>query len=169
MRRQTVVVPGYDCIRTPCGKRGCGTHVGANHGIHNEEWIFAVCDGDAALTIVVGSGKYPETVPGAIHGRDKPTATDLALHTAFPVLGEEIREPGDGHACEFVEGGRCWDGGRSSFSWAEEFFKTYGAATQEQPESFWVALEGECRKRRADIGVLPKRCEACCGTGLVKP
>jgi hypothetical protein len=40
---------------------------------------------------------------------------------------------------------------------------------QEQPESFWLALEEEFRKRRAAIGVLPKRCEACHGTGLVKP
>jgi hypothetical protein len=90
MRREAIVRKGYDCITNPCGKNGCGTNPGNSHGQHCDDWIYAVCEGDAALSLTVFSGAYPR-------GTSRPPeGADLSMHTAFPHCEDDVRAPGVG-------------------------------------------------------------------------
>lgn len=170
MKRLFNRVPGYDCIRKPCGVNGCGTHRGSCHGIHNEVWRYVVIDGDIALALMVGSGVYPETVPEEHrHDPDKPSGDYLFLHIGFPTKREQLL-PGAAapEECEYV--GKCYAGEAGS---AARFVEAHFVGkTFEQPESFWLALEGRCdglareaRKNRVDTAY--QRCPHCDGIGTV--
>src|SRR5271170_3484345 len=138
--RRVIVRPGYDCIRSPCGKNGCGKDPGASHGIHCDEWIYVVSSDsdDCALSLLVFSGVWPESVPtSARFAMKMPRGADLSLHCSFPTDdGDESR------ACDWVRGGRCWLHGGSSIGamdFANEFFVKEDAKDQKEP--FWVAME----------------------------
>jgi hypothetical protein len=140
VNRESFKVPGYDCDRNPCGKRGCGTRPGAGHGIHNEEWNYVIKDGDVALTLTVGSGVYLDSVPEyqRTHGV---RGYDLSLHVDFRV------DDGDaGRECTFVPGGRCYQGMRFTTAiGADRFVKEqFVGSAFEQGEPFWSALEKKC-------------------------
>lgn len=143
MRRTFFRVPGFDCVRNPCGKRGCGTAPGAGHGIHSDEWVYVVSDGRTALALTVFSGVFPETVPAGTRAemrRYQPTGADLTLHVGFPV------RDGAEHECDLVAGGRCYQGGRyTTASGADDFFALHFRRDAGfcQPEPFWLALEQE--------------------------
>lgn len=139
-RRVVVVRPGYDCIRSPCGKNGCGKDPGANHGIHCDEWIYVVRDekGDCALTLLVFSGVWPESVPtSARFALKMPRGADLSLHCSFPAEDDD-----ESRECDWVRGGRCWvhaSTGLGGMDFVNEFFvKEHG---KDQKEPFWRAME----------------------------
>jgi hypothetical protein len=157
MKRSSTVIPGYDHVRNPCGKT-------CIHGIHGDEWLFAVADGDLALVLRVYSGVYPPSVPFRVADPAYPMGVDLDLHSATPT-GDSVRDPGDGSPCEWVEGGRCWSGGRASVSTADALFKEHGARTIEQPESFWLEMERRLREARAAPQF--RQCSHCAGKGIV--
>lgn len=172
MRREFHRTPGYDCIRTPCGKNGCGTRPGSGHGIHNDVWTYVVIDGDVALSLDVGSGIYPATVPQHIRDEGKIQGYAFHLHVAFPTKREQLLagyEP-EPEPCKFV--GLCW-GDRSWFGAASDFVQTHFVGeTAEQPESFWKALEDQCaewaKSERANrVDTRYERCMHCDGLGTV--
>lgn len=178
MIRASHKIPGYDCIRHPCGKRGCGTHPGSSHGLHNEEWVYVVKDGDVALALTVGSRVYPESVPEREEwAREGPQGNDLTLHVGFPVDRDEIAGRGDNKAkCELVAGGLCYQSGRWSSSLAARDFVEHHfviGAGFDQPEFFWRALEVRCaemgkRARMERVDTKYERCAHCDGTGTVR-
>jgi hypothetical protein len=176
LQRISSKTPGYDCIRNPCGKYGCGTNPGSSHGVHNEEWLYVVKDGDVAMSLLVGSRVYPETVPQREEWRrEGPRGNDLTLHVGFPVDRDEIAGTGT-DKCEFVSGGTCYPGGRwSTAIGADRFVKRFFVvdAGFEQPETFWRALEDLCidkgKQARADrVDTKYQRCIHCDGTGTVR-
>ncbi len=161
---------GYDCIRNPCGKNGCGTNPGANHGIHCDEWRYTVIDGDVAVSLLAYSNVFPPSVPASVSFRDgKPYCADLSIHTAFPLERGEVRDPSQASKCEYVTGGRCFN---SSSGTAAEVFAPLLEKQLEQPEAFWRALEDElvrraksARAERADTRF--ERCARCDGIGTI--
>lgn len=100
--------PGYDCIRNPCGKNGCGTNPGSGHGVHCEEWVFVVSDGQRALCLEVWSGIYPDSVPASsVHDMSRyPVGAYLCAHLSFPSERDQVLDAP--RECEYVDGGRCW-------------------------------------------------------------
>lgn len=173
--RRSFVQPGYDCIHNPCGKRGCGTHEGSNHGIHNDVWNYLVSDdeGDVTLALTVGSGVYPSTV--SAHSRSTEiSGYSLVLHAAFPRTREELLDVSVWRDCEWVKGGRCC-GNYFSFSAATKFVEEHFVAADgfDQKESFWRALEKKfaqwAREARAErVDLTYERCSCCDGTGTVR-
>lgn len=132
VERRTYRKPGHDC------RRECRHEPKGEHGIHSDEWWFAVVDGGLAVSLTVFSGLYPEsvdrsTLPACV---SECSASTFATHRADP----------NGKECDYVEGGLCT--GALSFLRAERFWKRHGVpeAGLEQPESFWSALETELRK-----------------------
>ncbi len=178
LRRITSVTPGYDCARHPCGKGNCGKTSGGNHGIHCDEWWYALTDGQIALSFTVWSGIFPPSVPSDVSirlsfGRDKVAqGVNIASHIGFPIDRESVRiplSPGVS-ACEYLDPGLNCHDGHGSVLKAEAFFNKYGTDSYEQPESFWQALEVEWRQRaeralaeRTDTKWV--RCPRCNGEG----
>lgn len=170
MTRKAKRLPGWDCIRKPCGKSGCGEHMNANHGAHNDMWEFAVIDGDVAIHLVVDSGVYPETVPLGNRGRQQPEANYLWTHHSFPILRGDVLSDGNS-TCAYLK--PCFGGDGSSEAARRLFEKHFvTAAGFDQPGSFWEALEHECaeagkllRARRVDDKYA--RCPHCSGTGII--
>jgi hypothetical protein len=167
-------VPGYDCIRHPCGRGSCGTTPGGNHGIHGEEWAYAVTDGEATLFLTVFTNKMPASVPtrtlSSVLSR-QPYGADLSTCVPWPVSEEHVREGGEGRACEWSRTGRCWTEESSSFQ-AHEFWENHTTAPEafEQGECFWEALEArweEIKEQVAKDRVFVVQCSECEGTGLV--
>lgn len=157
IQRQTLRRPGYDCVRSPCGRNGCGKRPGAGHGIHCEDWVYAVTDGAFALSLTVFSGVYPASVPAdtvALMRRHQPCGADLSLHVGGP-LGVEIWGEANGQECGWVDGKRCYQGCHyyTTASGADEFFHDYfrSAAGFDQPEEFWRALEAKLREWSDDV------------------
>ncbi len=132
MIRKVQVEPGYDC------RRECLHERKGDHGIHCDEWWFAVVEGRHAVSLSVFSGKYPESV-GAF-----PLGTSFA--EVKGAVWVEHHADLYGGECDYVEGGRCR--GETSFLAADVFWKKFGSPEGgiEQPESFWQALEAELRK-----------------------
>ncbi len=133
LTRSSQLVAGYDCIRHPCGKRGCGTQPGASHGICGDRWIYAVTDGRAALTLEVDSGDYPASVPASSVTRSQPEGSSLTIHSPFRLHDNEPDE------CSRIPAGKCYSD--SWFSAARKMFADHGSPTYEQPEALWLALE----------------------------
>jgi hypothetical protein len=134
LQRVSRLQPGYDCIRKPCGKKGCGTKPGSSHGVHCDDWIYTVHDGKRALSLVVFSGHFPETVP---------VSTSKLLTFPKPadlVLCAKV-EAAYGRACFYL--GMC----EVVSTWClqgEELWKTCGGqACYEQSEGFWRSFEAE--------------------------
>ena len=150
MKRQSYKRPGWDCIRNPCGKNGCGTNPGSSHGIHGDDWVYVVSDGPFALSLTVFSHQFPATVPPETVRRladAGPFGADLSLHVGLPV------EDGRARDCEYVEGGKCYQGHRwSSVSAADEFWldSARPGDSFDQSEGFWRALEQRFEEWRAD-------------------
>lgn len=166
MKRQTQVIPGYDCIRNPCGKRGCGTRGGSSHGICSDRWIYSVSDGDFAVSLTLSSGRYPDSVPQDSR-HNEAEGMDLTTHVGFPYAREHALFAGN--ECTYVASHRCFDD-ESSVGGAVEILKNFGANSLEQPEAFWLALEERMRKAKATFVRMPYvRCQCCDGTGTVVP
>lgn len=162
--------PGYDCIREPCGQGSCGTSPGGNHGIHNEEWVYAVSNGVTALTVKVNTGIYPATVPRdrlfTQIGRTGPEAVCLAVHSSRRISSDDAKS--SGHECEYVDSKRCFGDHTTWFSGAnEEYLEMCPGAKFEQPEGFWLALERAWVLRAWPIELEPEWhvCPTCSGEG----
>jgi len=156
VKRFSHKTPGYDCIRAPCGERGCGTQPGSNHGIHNETWYYAVSDGTVALQLEVWSGIFPDTVPIDCRGHTRyPKGAWMDVHCAFPV-GDEgrdeiIRLGIKGRECTYLDGGLCFGAG-TWVTQGEELYEricpdlapdgfTIGSPGFTKSESFWLGYE----------------------------
>jgi hypothetical protein len=141
VKRFSQVVPGYDCIRYPCGRNGRRKPAGASHGVHCDEYQYTVSDGRLALSIVVYSGKYPSSVPPD-NRLDHlfPNGAGLRLHVGYP----NVESDGE-NDCEYVNGGKCYCNSIVSFTKSDEFVRSHFRAESgfNQPESFWNALEDE--------------------------
>lgn len=137
-----IVRPGYDCIRNPCGKNGCGENPGAGHGIHCDEWVYVLRsqNEDCALSLLVFSGVWPATVPTASLGTMSfPRGADISLHCSFSpgIDGDE-----ESRACEWVHGGRCWvheSSGLAAMEFMDDFFVKEDGKDQQDP--FWRGME----------------------------
>lgn len=169
MRRFSRKTPGHDCIRNPCGRRGCGTRPGASHGVSSEQWHYAVSAGSVALSLRVSSNVYPASVPRDSLEPRVPEGVYLCIHHAFPVSEEQLL--GQPEECEYLDGGVCYGDEGSSIQ-AHDFFEQHGGPQFSQPESFWEAFEAEARARATQLqservdGHLV-RCPHCHGSGVV--
>lgn len=170
--RVSFVSPGHDCIRHPCGKYGCGTNAGNNHGIHYDEWNYVVSDGQVALHLCVSSWVFPASVPLDDHLCSKtPEGMFFQVHRSFPTCREEVKDQ-DQHKCEFVTSNRCFTD-EPQYLRSEALHKELDAAPKfEQEEPFWLRLEAAWEKlakpvydERMDFTY--ERCLACDGTGTV--
>lgn len=168
--RRFISRPGYDCVRNPCGRGGCGSSPDRSHGIHPDDWIYVVSepDSDVALSLTVFSNRFPASVPresleelrvgmeeigrkfealrarlGAPPIRNPgmyPMGASVDLHTTFPVSVRYRYK----QPCELVRGGVCRSGAAysSSLRASEIVRETLDAeGAGEQPEEFWRRLE----------------------------
>jgi len=170
MKRFTSKLPGHDCVRHPCGLRGCGTHPGSNHGVASETWIYAVSDGEVALSLRVSSDVYPKSVPKRSLPDCGAQGWVFHEHHAFPICEEHVlSEPEE---CEYLDAGACYSTD-SSYIDADEFFGHFGTSQFEQPPSFWIQLEFELQSRAARlqkerVDKTLSRCNRCNGTGIIR-
>lgn len=173
--------PAFDCILHPCGRNGCGTYPGSNHGRHSEEWRYIVRTEDVALSLLVYSGFFlPETVrtDPSYYQHEKPRGAGLHLHLTFPVDREDLRLSRTMKPCDALAGGRCFAG--DSFTHykydpivvAMTVSDPVQARDFDQPESFWKVFEGvfdelfeKVQFERVDTDF--ERCPACDGLGTV--
>lgn len=160
----TTSIPGYDCSVE------CRHEPKGNHGIHGEEWIYYVKDGDCATSLVVYTRIYPPTVTGIPY--EPPEGAHLALHCAFDTEPEMLRTRYRPEVeCSLVTGGYCQQFADSSTA-ARDFFERFGdPAHLAQPLTFWEELKAWHRKQaararaeRADLQWV--RCECCDGRGI---
>jgi hypothetical protein len=167
--RKTIVIPGYDCISKPCGRNGCGERPGANHGQHCDQWIFLVSDeaGDVVLSLRVSAGNFPR---GPVR---PPASHDITLHVGWPTNRDQVRDSSEACPCKWVTSGKCFCP-YDSPSDAHQFEQHLDlkCSHDNQPESFWLALEERFtslaktyRALRADTQW--KKCEHCDATGTV--
>lgn len=168
IRRASVIVPGYDCVTSPCGKSGCGSIPKYTHGAHGDEWIYSVSDGEVALVLMVYSGVTPRRRVACPEGRS------LRSHLTFPTEIERLRTGPpycDDERCEFLCGRPCILG-EPRYNAARSFFQKRGAPEYVQPESFWEALEEEfareaAKARAARVDLTHRQCPCCKGVGTV--
>lgn len=178
MKRFSTTIPGRDCMRFPCGKGGCGTSAGGNHGVCDDTWIYAVSDGEVALSLRVASAIYPESVPRDRYIEQmKPHGIMMHVHAAFPVERESIRARARGQACEYVDDGLCFAVGDGYGLAAKKLYNDLvftlgGTNAFEQPETFWIGLERAWKEfaepayaQRVDDKF--ERCNHCDGRGIV--
>lgn len=166
----------FDCTRHPCGKNGCGVNPGKSHGIHCEEWIYAVVGPNVAVELLVFSGVWAASVPELIASRMRdgeryPWGVQMTTHARFPT---------DVHALKQIVSNECHLLGSCRYSettpiaysaqFVEDCFEK--ANGFEQPESFWTELEKYLRKEtdrveteRVDVKF--EVCQACKGKGVV--
>lgn len=170
-KRASWVRPGYDCF-TECKHTPKG-----DHGISDDDWIYAVCDGELALAICVDSHVYPPTVRRQPEDDRAPTGQDFEVHCPWPVAGFEtltdiIRHKWGGTDCSLIPAGKCWVH-RTSITYGEEWFAEHGAPTFEQPESFWAAFIEKakvvfsCERKGHEENKHIERCPACDRVGVV--
>ncbi len=163
------VRPGYDC-RVECKHK-----VKGQHGIHCDEWVYAVVDRDAqaALELRTYTPFYPN---GFEPGFDnKFWGANLALHLGFAINKEQVKNPEPHPNCAYI--GLCFDGG----SWgllADELVQAHFDQTSEnrdQPK-LWQALEEKFvllvqranREALEDGDLKWVRCKCCKGEGVVE-
>ncbi len=173
LKRSKTLVPGKDCVRNPCGKGSCVPgNAGGTHGIRSDIWMYAVSDGEIALSLRVSSNLFPDSVPRTKHVEESRCSGDfLFVHTAFPTDKASLRRGDRGDECEYLDGGRCF-GEDPRGCYAGEFFELHGAQAFEQPETFWAAFEAEWQRsaqewREARVDDKFARCSHCDGTGVV--
>lgn len=167
------VLPGYDCIASPCGERGCGERPGAGHGIRAEKWYFGIIDREAglALSLDVSTTKYPATVSRESALRERPSGGMICMHVAFPVEEDDIREGRAPDECDLL--GKCYRAGCGALI-ASEVVDQYFVeklGIDGQSEKFWARLAEifESWSKSTDIvkARTRKRCECCNGSGIV--
>jgi hypothetical protein len=131
IRRVSSKRPGYDC--GPDGSR-CKHEKKGDHGIGGDEWLYAVTDGERAVSLLVLSGDYPPSVDRSLFTERmlKPWGAHLSVH--------ESCGPDQGVACDLLPCGRCTVD--VSYLQAADLWDAHHVGEQfEQPESFWLALE----------------------------
>jgi hypothetical protein len=148
LKRIALLVPGWDCIRHPCGRNKCGEEPGANHGIHCDEWNYGFSDGEIAITLQVFTTQYPASVPPSLRALSQGyRAVVLGAHTAFSIGTDDEEEP---RPCQYVDTGRCF--GNISFGQADPLYQSFNPLkTFEQPEEFWRAFQGYFEQRAAQL------------------
>lgn len=172
MKHFSATIPGYDCVRFPCGKDNCGKTTGGNHGISPEDWIYAVSDGVVALSLRVMSDIFPPSAPPRPSGLPKlPRGIILHVHASFPTELVAIRVGTKPQECEYMDAGSCF-GSEGYGLAADKLFAEVGGPRFDQPESFWLGLERawhEFAKPAYDERVDDKfeRCNHCDGVGTV--
>lgn len=174
IERITQVFPGYDHLRNPCGKNGCGKNAGSNHGIHCDEWYFILKAEDIVGVFVVFTRTFPASVPrDAYLESRKSSSSGFELHKSWPTDREKVREGIPGNECKHLTPSRCFVE-HSSLGYADEIWKRLGSdvGIDAQSEVFWLELEawftrwvGEVRAERADTKY--RRCQHCDGLGTV--
>ncbi len=173
---------GYDCLHAPCQHTPKG-----DHGISGGAYHWAVVDGDVALSAMVHTQEFPETVPKA--KRDEmarreaedirrglgPTGS-IGYHSAFPPTREDVLNGPTKEPCDLLDV-PCYNAGDSYLAIREELrpvmaFDANGLPTFEQPEAFWLALEAKLRRRaatlRAERADLKWKVCPTCGQGTVE-
>jgi hypothetical protein len=172
MKRESIVIKGYDCREICTDPRHKDTFgkayatPGQTHGQHVDEWKFVLTDGESAVVLTVFSNKASTTAKWP----KPPEGAHFTFHYPWRQTTEDLREERVGFECDVIPAGRCF--GDASYRYAEEFFKEHGSAQFEQPERFWLAFEkyaaeqiAESRANAAEFRV--KRCATCAGTGVV--
>ncbi len=176
IKRISRKVPAFDCTRNPCGKNGCGTNPGKNHGIHCEEWIYAVVGPDVAVELLVFSGIWTPTVPEQIANRMRegeryPWGVQLTTHARFPTDVAALKSITSSE-CHLL--GSCRYSETMSIAYSQKLVEDVfdAAAGFEQPEAFWLELEKYLRKEtdrieteRVDVKF--DVCGVCKGKGVV--
>lgn len=179
MRRITKIKPGFDCTKgkcevegvTPERKRRCETTDGGNHGASGDEWYFVVTDDEFALSLSVLTSSYRGDRDHFRFPARRVRGAYLSGHAIWPQQEEEVRS-GRPNDCEWMASEKCYESG-SSYRAADTFFTEHGDQDrQEQPETFWAAMEAEHaeRKQRAianRVDLAWRRCEARDGRGIV--
>lgn len=163
LRHALITTPGYDCRAGRCTHKAKG-----GHGVHNEEWIYVVSNGEAAINLIVSSGIYPATVKHI--EIQAPEGVCLGLHVPWAVIEDDIRSGSAGEPCAFIDRPCFSDIG---FLRAEAVFNKYFSRSHDknQPESFWIGLEREFKElldQARATRPAAKRCLTCAGTGLLK-
>lgn len=172
VRRGTQVRDGFDCIKAPCGKRGCGERPGSSHGRHGDEWVYSVTDGEFALTLVVFTNLLRGVEFDGCSAELRnyfPKGAGMYSHSRSPTSEEQIREGFTGEKCEFLDGGVCFSGWSTALG-GDEFFKAHGRNALDQSSEFWRMFEEKWREARASLeSDRPKvmQCACCKGAGVV--
>ena len=132
MKRVFKSITGYDCVNAPCKHDEKG-----DHGIHAEEWRYALVDdeGAMAITLTCYTDRFPDTVPEspALSFIRPIMGAVIMLHTAFSSGGEKALRK-----CDLL--GRCAIYGES-YMIADEIVKKHAVAEQEQSDAFWDAMK----------------------------
>lgn len=167
----------FDCVRHPCGKNGCGTNPGKSHGIHCEEWIYAVVGPDVAVELLVFSGVWAPSVPSSIADRMRdgeryPWGVQLTTHARFPLDVSSLKSIAS-QECHLL--GSCRYSETTSISYSSQLVEDVfdKAAGFEQPEPFWAELEKYLAKEtdRVETERVDRKfdvCQACKGKGVVQ-
>lgn len=141
LKRFSREVKGYDCRHAPCEHK-----VRGDHGINGGKWIFAISTGSFAVSILISTSFYPETVPLAHRRSGWPVVKDsitgvLEFHHADPQGGE----------CEFVNGRRCCSE-TGGFLVCDDFTSVLGERFDPQSEEFWAKLASFLPLQSANAG-----------------
>ena len=133
---------------------------------NSEHWQYIVTDGTFAVSLAVNSAIYE---PGVRAYYKEPQGDTLALHVAWPVSDEEVKGEYTSGECEFIDAGRCYGRTRNRLNMARVLFAKHGLPQRDQPERLWAELERIHASDRAGLEVWQpaKKCEACCGCGIV--
>jgi hypothetical protein len=171
MKRGTKIMPAWDCICGPCGRRDCPGHgvVGDQHGRSSEEWIYWVIadDGLTALSLSVRAPISHPSTPEWIKIADEkrrlagqlPNASDITLHCAFQTSSDGAGSSPGG--CMFLDDKPCHADFTSGLD-ADAFWLAHGeqgALQAGRVDTFWKALELEHAKR--DQQARARRVKAC--------
>lgn len=149
LRKIMVVRPGWDCIRQPCGKNGCGDRLAANHGVHCDEWIYGLTDGQIAIVGLVWTDRFPATVPPHQQWRPGLRGVSVGAHLNFRLASHEDDEPQ--YECDWLDSRRCYQEPFGLLH-ANPTFQSFGPLNQpEQPPSFWDAFRRYYVERREDL------------------
>lgn len=176
LQRITEKTDGWDCVHKPCGRNGCGTNPGSNHGVGCDEWIYTVTDGKVALMLCVFSGVFPSTVerspgsprwPSDSRAAKYPDGYSMNAHVAYPTdRGEVLVKPEE---CPYLTDKLCWSHELSLLHARDFYQQIKDACALEETEAFWIKLEAEWRSvaERYKTPTEYARCTHCDGTGTV--
>lgn len=162
MNRSFKEITGYDCPR--------GDHPrcnGDSHGIASTEWCFVVNTNRAALSLLMFTPYYPDTVT-IDRSQRRFHCRNLAVCTSWPTNDASIAAATEAENCPYL--GKCHAGD----SWGllgDEFMSKHfvEAAGQEQPETFWRAMEDFLVEHIEPLirFVQREQCRCCGGVGVV--
>jgi hypothetical protein len=176
IKRISRKIPAFDCTRNPCGRNGCGVDPGKSHGIHCEEWIYAVVGPDVAVELLVFSGVWTPSVPQSMvdrmrDGEKYPWGVQLTTHARFPTEVDQLKSIVS-RECHLL--GSCRYSETTTVKYSDQFVEDVfdDASGFEQPESFWLEFEKYLRKEtdrveteRVDVKF--DVCGTCKGKGVV--